>query len=258
MPLSAGGLWYEFRGPENGKIVILSPGMGGSASYWEPNLAALTEQHRVLLYDHRGTGRSDHSLPGEVSIDTMARDVGELIEELDIHNPHFVGHALGGLIGLQVGLLHAGLGNLVVVNGWAELDPWFERCFEIRLEVLHKSGPAAYVRAQPAFLYPADWISGNIARLDAEAAHQIAHFPPIGNVEKRIAAAKAFKLRHDITGRILAITALDDMLVPPSRSQALARQLPLATLAEMKWGGHACNVTDPDTFNHLVLDFLGS
>jgi aminoacrylate hydrolase len=258
MPLSATGLWYEFHGPEDGQVVILSPGMGGSAGYWAPNLPALSERYRVLLYDHRGTGRSDRALPGEVSIDTMARDVGELIKELGIHNPHFVGHALGGLIGLQVGLVHAGLGNLVIINGWAELDPWFERCFEIRLELLHKSGPAAYVRAQPAFLYPADWISENLAQLDAEAEHQIAHFPPIENVEKRVAAAKAFKLWHDITGRILAITALDDMLVPPSRSQELAEQLPLATLAEMKWGGHACNVTDPDTFNKLVLDFLGS
>ena len=258
MPLSATGLWYEFHGPEDGQVVILSPGMGGSATYWAPNLPALSERYRVLLYDHRGTGRSDRALPGEVSIDTMARDVGELIEELGIHNPHFVGHALGGIIGLQVDLAHADLSKLVIVNGWGELDPWFERCFEIRLELLHKSGPAAYVRAQPAFLYPADWISENLARLDAEAEHQVAHFPPIENIEKRIAAAKAFSIWLDITSPILAITALDDMLVPPRRSRALADQLPLATLAEMKWGGHACNVTDPDTFNQIVLDFLGS
>jgi aminoacrylate hydrolase len=98
----------------------------------------------------------------------------------------------------------------------------------------------------------------DLARLDSEAEHQLAHFPPIENIEKRIAAAKAFSIWLDITDPILAITALDDMLVPPSRSQALAGQLPLATLAEMKWGGHACNVTDPDTFNNLVRDFLGS
>ena len=256
--LSTAGLWYEWHGPADGEVLILSPGMGGSASYWAPNLAALGERYRVLLYDHRGTGRSDRALPGQVSIDTMAEDVLDLMLELGISRPHFIGHALGGLIGLQIELMHADLGKLVIVNGWAELDPWFERCFEIRLELLHKSGPAAYVRAQPAFLYPADWISENIALLDAEAEQQVAHFPPTGNIEKRIAAAKTFQLWHDVTGPILAITALDDMLVPPNRSRALAGQLPLATLAEMKWGGHACNVTDPDTFNRLVLDFLGS
>jgi len=255
--LSAAGLWYEWHGPADGEVLILSPGMGGSAGYWTPNLAALSERYRVLLYDHRGTGRSDRSLPGEVSIRTMAEDVIGLMTELGIHNPHFLGHALGGLIGLELSVLGSVM-KLVIVNGWGELDPWFERCFEIRLELLHKSGPAAYVRAQPAFLYPADWISDNLAQLDAEAEHQLAHFPPIENVEKRVAAAKAFEIWLDITGDILTITALDDMLVPPSRSQALAEQLPLATLVEMKWGGHACNVTDPDTFNHLVLDFLGS
>ncbi|MEO6218508.1 MAG: pyrimidine utilization protein D [Sphingomonas sp.] len=256
--LSAAGLWHEWHGPADGEVLILSPGMGGSASYWAPNLPALSERYRVLLYDHRGTGRSDRALSGEVSIDTMAKDVGELIKELGVARAHFVGHALGGLIGLQASLLYANIGKLVIVNGWAELDPWFERCFEIRLELLHKSGPAAYVRAQPAFLYPADWISENLAQLDAEAEHQLAHFPPIENVEKRIAAAKAFNLWLDLTGDVLAITALDDMLVPPNRSRSLADQLPLATLAEMKWGGHACNVTDPDTFNQIVLDFLGS
>jgi len=256
--LSTAGLWYEWHGPADGEVLILSPGMGGSASYWAPNLPALTERYRVLLYDHRGTGRSDRALPGQVSIDTMAEDVLDLMLELGIRHPHFIGHALGGLIGLQIELTHADLGKLVIVNGWAELDPWFERCFEIRLELLHKSGPATYVRAQPAFLYPADWISRNLARLDAEAEQQVAHFPPIANVEKRIAAARTFQLWHDVTGPILAITALDDMLVPPSRSRALAAQLPFARLAEMKWGGHACNVTDPDTFNRLVLDFLGS
>ena len=135
--LSTAGLWYEWHGPADGEVLILSPGMGGSASYWAPNLPALTERYRVLLYDHRGTGRSDRALPGQVSIDTMAEDVLDLMLELGIRHPHFIGHALGGLIGLQIELTHADLGKLVIVNGWAELDPWFERCFEIRLELLH-------------------------------------------------------------------------------------------------------------------------
>ncbi len=59
----AAGLYYEMHGPEDGAPLILSPGLGGSADYWAPNLAAFAEAHRVILYDHRGTGRSERARP---------------------------------------------------------------------------------------------------------------------------------------------------------------------------------------------------
>ena len=254
----AAGLWYDWQGPEDGEVVILSPGMGGSAGYWAPNLAALSARYRILLYDHRGTGRSERSLPDRVTIRTMADDVLALTRELGVQRAHFVGHALGGLIGLELALASSAVDKLVVVNGWAGPDPHFERCFETRLELLRKSGPAAYVRAQPIFLYPANWISENIGELDAEAVHQLAHFPPAEILEKRIAAARTFELPSGIAADILVLASDDDMLVPSDCTKKLADRLPRSTRATMKWGGHACNVTDPATFNHLVLDFLGS
>ena len=254
----AAGLWYEWHGPEHGEVVILSPGMGGSAGYWAPNLAALAARYRVLLYDHRGTGRSDRSLPDEVTVATMAEDVLALLEKIEVEQVHVLGHALGGLIGLELARIFPGTGKIVVVNGWASLEPHFERCFETRLELLHKSGPAAYVRAQPLFLYPANWISDNIAQLDAEGAHHLAHFPPAKTLEKRIGAARAFELPSDVAADILVLVSEDDMLVPSRCGRHLADRLPRARLATMAWGGHACNVTDPDGFNSIVLEFLGS
>lgn len=257
MPKAA-GLWYEWQGPEEGPVVVLSPGMGGSAGYWTPNLPALTARYRVLLYDHRGTGRSDVLPPGAVTVRTMAQDVLALVEELGVGRIHLIGHALGGLIGLDLAQASSAIDKLVVVNGWAALDPHFARCFETRLALLHGSGAAAYVRAQPIFLYPANWISQNSALLDADGAHQLANFPAIETLEKRIGAAKAFELCGEVAADILLLASEDDILVPSNCSKQLAGRLPGASLATMQWGGHACNVTDPATFNHLVLDFLGS
>jgi len=256
--MEATGLWYEWHGPADGEVVVLSAGMGGSAGYWAPNLAALATRYRLLLYDHRGTGRSDRALPGEVDIVAMAEDVRALLAELGIGKAHFIGHALGGLIGLELARIFPGIGKLVVVNGWASLDPHFARCFDTRLELLHNSGVAAYVRAQPLFLYPANWISQHIDRLDAEAAHQLAHFPAVETLEKRIRAARAFELSPDLAADVLVLASDDDMLVPSRCSRALIDRLPVARLAVMGWGGHACNVTDPDGFNTIVLEFLGS
>jgi aminoacrylate hydrolase len=251
----AGGLWYEWHGPEDGEILILSPGLGGAASYWAPNLAALSSEHRVLLYDHRGTGRSGALADGPVSIESMAADVLALMDELEIRRPSFVGHAIGGLIGLELGNV---LARRVIVNGWPRLDPHTERCFDVRLELLRTSGPQAYVQAQPIFLYPAGWSSMNSGMLDVEAEHQLERFPPVATVERRIAAARAFELRPGLACPTLLVAAADDVLVPAHCSELLAGELAASTVARLEWGGHACNVTDPDAFNRLVLEFLRS
>jgi aminoacrylate hydrolase len=255
-----GGLWYEWHGPEGGETVILSAGLGGSAHYWAPNLAAFAERYRVLLYDHRSTGRSDPLPPGPTSVEAMAGDAGALIDALGLDRPHFVGHALGGLIGLALAR-QRDLGKLVVINGWAQLDPYTARCFDLRLEMLRASGAETYLKAQPIFLYPASWISERLDALDSHAARQLADFPADDTIERRIEAARAYAGPHDqVTARALLIAAEDDMLVPAHCTRRLAEAMTAEhpRVAMMAWGGHGCNVTDADTFNRIVLEFLGS
>jgi aminoacrylate hydrolase len=255
----AAGLWYEWHGPEDGEVLILSAGLGGSAHYWAPNLAVLAERNRVLLYDHRGTGRSDPLPPGPTSVEAMARDLLDLMDALGVARAALVGHALGGLIGLALAAAAPDrLQKLVVVNGWAHLDPYTARCFDLRLELLRARGAEAYLQAQPMFLYPAGWISERLQALDAHASRQLADFPPHETVEARVAAARAFDLAVDVPGEVLILACADDMLVPAHCSKRLAGELRRARLETMAWGGHGCNVTDAATFNRLVLEFLGS
>ena len=258
----AAGLYYEEHGPADGEPLILSSGLGGSAGYWAPNVAAFAERFRVIAYDHRGTGRSDRALPDAVRVDDFADDILALMDALGIGRAHVVGHAAGGVAGLALALKAPDrLDRLVVVNGWVKADPHFLRCFEARLNLLRGSGIEAFLRAQPIFLYPADWISAHTEALDAELPHQLAAFPGAAAMEKRIAALAAF----DATGRlaevpanILVLVAKDDMLVPASAGDRLHAELRGRSMRTMAWGGHACNVTDPAIFNRLVLDFLRS
>ena len=258
----AAGLYYELHGAEDAPALILSSGLGGSASYWAPNLPALAARFRVLVYDHRGTGRSDRALPDEVTVDDFADDMLALMDAVGWARAHIVGHAAGGVAGLALALKAPDrLDRLVVVNGWAKADPHFLRCFEARLNLLRGSGVEAFLRAQPIFLFPAGWISAHTAEMDAELPHQIAGFPGAATMEKRIAALAAF----DVTGRlaglgeqVCVLVSEDDMLVPSAAGERLRDELSGAHLVAMPRGGHACNVTDPDTFNRLVLDVLRS
>lgn len=254
----AGGIYYETHGAADAPALILSAGLGGSASYWAPNIAAFAEHFHVIAYDHRGTGRSDRAMP---TVDLSA-DVMHLMDDLKIEAAHFVGHAAGGVAGLMMGLDWPHLINrMVLVNAWGAPDPHFRRCFDVRLALLHDSGLEAYVRAQPIFLYPAEWSSAHDAELDREAAHMISGFPTLEVMERRIAMLRDFDVRESFEHYdtpMLALAAADDMLVPAHCSRLLADNIAGCRLAMMPWGGHACNVTDPETFNKLVLGFLGS
>jgi aminoacrylate hydrolase len=256
----AAGLYYELHGPEDGEPLVLSPGLGGSAHYWQPNLDAFAGRYRVILYDHRGTGRSDRTLPANTTIETMAQDVVALLDAIGVERTHFIGHALGGMIGVALALrAPERLLKLVVVNGWAKLDPFTALCFDARLALLRDSGPEAYIRAQPIFLYPAHWASAYFDELEADMAQQLASFPPADVVERRIAALRAYDPGpdlHRIDLPVLVITTSDDLLVPWQAGRALAQALPNATRCQQFGGGHAASRVEPDEFHARVLPWL--
>ena len=240
--------------------VLLSAGLGGTAGYWTPQLAALKSHYRVVAYDQAGTGRNRRELPADHGIAAMADEALAVLEATKTDKAHFVGHALGGLVGLELALRAPDrLRSLTVVNGWAKAHTHTKRCFEMRLALLKHEGPAAYVKAQPIFLYPADWLAKNAERAAQEEAHGLSGFQGADTLKRRIAALLAFDATPylaNLRTPTLISAARDDVLVPCSMSEQLAAALPGAKLDIAPWGAHAVNVTQPDTFNAMLLAFL--
>ncbi len=242
------------------ETVLLSAGLGGAAGYWAPQLAALRARYRVVTYDQAGTGRDKRKLPADYSIAAMADEALAVLDASATGACHFVGHALGGLVGLDLAAGHADrLLSLTVVNGWAAAHAHTRRCFESRLMLLAHGGPQAYVRAQPIFLYPADWLAQNALRMEREEAHGLEAFQGTATLRRRIAALLAFDATARLSGLrtpSLLFAARDDVLVPSAMSVRLAMAIPGSTLHVAPWGAHAVSVTQPELFNSVLLDFL--
>lgn len=256
-------LHYQRHGnPDAAQTVVLCSGLGGAAGYWAPHLAAFGEQLQVISYDQLGTGRSPATLAEDYSIADMADELLALLDELDVQRCLFVGHALGGLVGLQMALQRPGLlQRLVLINAWAAPNAHSARCFDARVQLLKNSGAAAYVAAQPLFLYPPTWIVANGERLEADLAHALAHFPGEANTLRRIAALRAFDIQArlaEIEVPTLVMASRDDSLVPWTQSVQLADGLADARLEVRDFGGHAFNLTEQAAFERSVLAFLHS
>ncbi|WP_327754550.1 pyrimidine utilization protein D (plasmid) [Sphingobium sp. SJ10-10] len=255
------GLAVRCFGASDAPAVLLSAGLGGAGAYWHPQIEALARDHCVILYDHRGTGNSSRApLPSPYDATYLATDIRLILDGLGLSQAHIVGHAAGGIAGLEfIRLWPDRAASLTIVNGWAKADPHFERCFDIRLAIHAAGGADAYSKAQPLFLYPATWISEHLAELDEERIAHAPGFQDEATLKARIAALRAFDARAmltDITVPTLIITSEDDMLVPSTASRTLADGIASAQVARLPWGGHAVNVTDPGRFNAILIGFL--
>ena len=252
-------MYYEIHGRIDGApTVVLSSGLGGAAHYWAPHIPALARDFRVIAYDQHGTGRSGGTVADGYSIDDMAAELGALLDQIGVAKCHFIGHALGGLIGLQLALAKPSvIDRMVLVNAWIRTHPHTLRCFAIRKKLLLDTGAEAYVLAQPLFLYPASWLADRQDWLLEQDAAAIAHFPPTDTVLRRIGAVEAFDIDvSTIAAPTLVVATRDDVLVPYTCSVALADALPNAELALADHGGHACNITDPAGFDAMAMRFL--
>jgi aminoacrylate hydrolase len=253
---------FTVTGREDGEPVLLSAGLGGAAAFWGPQLPALEADFRVIQADHRGTGANREALPEGYTISHMAWDALEVLDLAGVDRAHVVGHALGGLVALELArMAPARVGRLVLVNAWTKADVHTERCFDVRLGILAAQGPAAYVAAQPLFLHSAEYASAHHARILAEIAHGTAHFQGEDTLRKRIAALRAFDATEflpRISNPVLVAAAKDDLLVPWTASWRLAEYLPNATLWLADHGAHAFTVERPEPFNLAMRAFLGA
>jgi len=90
-------------GPEAGPLVILSHGFGCDQNMWRLVAPSLAKEHRVVLFDHVGAGRSDLSAWREdryASLAGYADDVLQICADLDLRDVAFVGHSVSAMIGV--------------------------------------------------------------------------------------------------------------------------------------------------------------
>ena len=107
MPVTRAGeveLSYERSGA--GEPLLMIMGMSGTALHWgEPFLDELRGDFEVIVYDHRGVGKSS-PLEGPVTIPELAEDAAALLDALDVESAHVLGISMGGMIAQELALAH--------------------------------------------------------------------------------------------------------------------------------------------------------
>jgi aminoacrylate hydrolase len=248
-------LYYEVHG--RGAPIMFVAGLGGVSSYWKPQVQAFSASHQVIVYDQRGSGKSDHKVVE--SIEQMADDTLAILDELNLETVHFVGHSTGGAIGQSIAMDHPErLRTLTINSSTTRSDPYRRRVMDMRETLLRKVGPDYYAKQTTLLLYPSWWINAHTEELHAEEQRSAANMPPPDVQASRLAAIVNFDRGADyckIKTPTLVICARDDILTPSYFSEELAHNIAGSKLVMFDLGGHACSVTQASAFNQEILSF---
>ncbi|MET9551339.1 alpha/beta hydrolase [Streptomyces sp. NPDC006645] len=92
-------LHIEVYGPEGAPAVVLSHGWTCSTLFWAAQIDALAADHRVIVYDQRGHGRSPAAGPGGYTTDALADDLEAVLGATLAPGEKAVlaGHSMGGM-----------------------------------------------------------------------------------------------------------------------------------------------------------------
>ncbi|MFC6067822.1 alpha/beta fold hydrolase [Streptomyces ochraceiscleroticus] len=271
-------LHTEIHGPEGAPAVVLAHGWTCSTAFWAPVVRELATDHKVVVYDQRGHGRSPAAGPGGYSTEALADDLeavlGTALEPGE--RTVLAGHSMGGMTAMAAarrpGLRERAAAVLLCSTGAADLaaesrviplrSPGARR-FAHRA-VLGSRAPLGPVTPPGKRVLKYATMGPHATPEQVEACARIVHSCPVGVRAQWGKVLASLELtgevaRLDVPTAILQGTA--DRLTPVVLARRLASVLPNCLgLTELPGLGHMTPIEAPDVvtgkIRELVRDHL--
>lgn len=126
-------LYYEVQG--EGSPVLLIMGTGSDHTTWGPIPSLVSERHRCISFDSRGTGLSSKPERG-YSAAIMAEDARGLLDALGIPVAHVWGWSLGASAAQELAISHPErVASMLLCATWDRPWPHLRRRFELQSEL---------------------------------------------------------------------------------------------------------------------------
>lgn len=252
-------LYYRIDGPEGAPCLILSNSLATDIRMWDPQLDAFTASHRVLRYDTRGHGSSGLS-PAGFDFRTLAGDVVQLMDSLDIPTADMAGISMGGMTGLATALLAPGrIRKLVCCDARADAPDMYRSIWDGNIARLHEGGigPLCEPTMERWFTPSFRQDPANAATLDL-VRDMISKTPEAG-YELAARCLQSLDLLPHLGGihcPTLYVVGEADPAAPIAVMQDMADKTPDGSLVIIQNAAHLSNIEQPAAFSKAVSAFL--
>jgi 3-oxoadipate enol-lactonase len=253
-------IYYQVQG--QGEPLLMVMGLGGHSLDWgEIVPQRLADGYKLILFDNRGSGRSDQ--PGPCTIEQMARDTVGLMDALSIDRANVLGGSMGGMIALQVALDHPERVNKLVLGATSAggksrvfPPPEIQKYFYPRQDLSAHD----YLLWTAAVCYPQEFIDAHPDTVEQKIQANLAYPGTLASYMAQLEAFMAFDVDerlNTIQAPTMIIIGNQDVLTPPPNSSLMAGRIPGAQMSEIDGAGHIFWISHPEETVTIVTKFLG-
>lgn len=251
-------LYYKLHGPETAPVLALNNGViMNAAASWVFQTQALSAHYRLLQYDCRGQGQSDHP-EGPYTMELHADDLAGLLAALGIEQAHIAGISYGGEVAQAFALNYpAKTLSLILADTVSEVGPELRIVVESWLGLARAADAEGFFNVSVPWNFAPQFIRANPALLeDAKKRYALLDFPAV------VRLCECF-LQVNFTGRLAEIKTPTcilvgerDLLKGLAYAEILKLGIPHAEMHVLRGAGHATCWESAQEFNTIILGFL--
>jgi pimeloyl-ACP methyl ester carboxylesterase len=234
-------------GGTGGVPVVFVPSYAGSTTQWNAQLDHLRKTRRAIAIDLRGHGKSDAPANNDFAIDSLADDIGAVLDDLGLPKVVLVGHSMGGSAALAYAGKHPDrIAGLVLVASPGKLP-------EAQGKQILAAIEADYDKTMTSY-----WnklLTGAQPKVKAQVQRDMKGF-------KRDASMAMIKasMTYDPTPALKSFAGPKWVIIIPANKQPFDLQnlVPGVTVKEVKGTSHWIQMDKPGAVNTLLDEILAS
>jgi pimeloyl-ACP methyl ester carboxylesterase len=244
-----------------GAPVVFSHGLLMSGRMFDAQIAALRDRFRCVSFDHRGQGRSAVAASG-YDLETVAGDAAALLRALSLIPCHFVGHSMGGFVGMRLAARQpAMIRSLVLLDTAADAELLSSRARNTAFAVLARVFGMRSV-AGPAMkrLYGKTFVADPERSAEREEMRRrLLAIDPTGAVRALGGVLSRAPVEEELSSircPTLVLSGDEDTALIPARSARSAQLIPSARFQLIPRAGHSSPIEQPQAVTTAVRAFL--
>jgi 3-oxoadipate enol-lactonase len=235
-----------------GEELVLIHGLGNRIQAWAPQLE-LASQYRLIIIELRGHGYSPKI--EDIHVEAFAKDIIEVLDELEIKKAHFIGLSLGGIVALEIcKRFKERVKSLVLCNTTYYIPTIFGNVTLLKTKQMMEKEPIDHLNdrlIKKCLFNPEEKTVYELAK----NAFYIREDTYLQSIQSAFGRNYFYDLLS-IDVPTLIIGSREDQVVPIQNAYMMHYMIKTSNLMIFEQTGHLSNIEQAEKFNTALIDHI--